>query len=102
MPWIFKVPFLIPPWAAAQTWGFVILWNVRWPISASVLAHELRHVDQARRLLWVGWPFAYLIAWIRADFNYTNISYEVDARKHASDPYYLNWAKKLIAERNLK
>lgn len=101
MPLILKVPILLPPWAIAQTWGPLILWKRSRPITPDVLAHELRHVDQAKRLLWIGWPFAYLLAWIRAGFRYSRISYELDAQAAATRPYYLEWAHQLIRDRHL-
>lgn len=97
MPWILKVPFLIPTWAAAQTWGPLILWKKEYALSAyqPMLAHELRHYVQSSWFLFIGWPIAYLIAWALAGFNYENNWFEKDARAHQTNPNYLAWASKL-------
>lgn len=98
MPWIITVPFLVPRWAAAQTWGPVILVE-RGQLSTPLLAHELRHYVQARWCFFVFWPFAYLTAWALAGFNYRDNFFERDARAHATNPNYLAWAQRLIAQK---
>jgi hypothetical protein len=79
--WV-QVRYLIPTWAAAQTWGWVILHRVT--VTPRLRTHELRHVHQ-----WMLWgPLflpAYLVAcawaWVRTGQGYRWCWFERDARK---------------------
>jgi len=93
MPWIIKVPFLVPTWAAAQTWGPIILVNNRYALTTKTLAHELRHYVQSMWFGFILWPAAYLVAWAIGGFSYRNNWFEKDARNHSVDPRYVKWAQ---------
>jgi hypothetical protein len=92
---IVRVPFLIPNWAAGQAWPGTVLVKRGAAISRRFLAHELRHVDQWRERLYVGFAIQYLYQLAR--FGYWKHPLEVDARNAEADPYYLAWADRVLA-----
>ena len=96
MPWIITVDWLVPDWAAAQTWGPFILVK-RGQLSTPIVAHELRHYVQSAWFGFVLWPVAYVIAWAVAGFDYERNWFEVDARRHAVDGRYVVWARRVMA-----
>ena len=97
MPWLIKVGWLIPGWAAAQTWGFIILVRKDYANQTTIIAHELRHFVQSAWFGFILWPVAYVVAWAIAGFDYEQTWFEVDARRHAQDSKYVLWAHRLIA-----
>jgi len=62
-----------------------------------LIAHELRHVTDAKRLGW-RWIPTYVWLWARAGFSYWNHPMEVVARAAERDPDYIAWAEKVIRE----
>ena len=94
---VVRVPYIVPTWAAAQTWGHTILWKASIPLNEHVLAHELRHVTQWDQHGLV-FPLLYVWQWISVGFRYSRIPFELDAEAHASDPSYLKRARNLIAQ----
>lgn len=73
---------LVPRWAAAQTWGRVIL-VVSGYEDSPVIAHELIHVTQWQRYgFW--FPLAYLwgsfVAWVLGGQPYRDNPFEIEAR----------------------
>lgn len=95
---LIKLPFLIPTWAAAQAGPFFVLYTKK--LYLTTLAHELVHIDQWRRYLYVFFPFAYLFAWARGGFKYRNISFEKEAFTKQYDKHYIDWAKRLLDGRH--
>lgn len=45
---IVKVPFFIPTWAIAQTWGNIVPWKRGVPITVALFVHRFRHNGQLR------------------------------------------------------
>jgi RsiW-degrading membrane proteinase PrsW (M82 family) len=95
MPQI-KVGFV---WPGAVAWvpnARVIL--VRSPELATnlrLIAHELRHTTDAKRLGW-RWIPTYVWLWARAGFSYWNHPMEIAARRAEHDELHLAWARETI------
>jgi hypothetical protein len=88
------VPWLIPTWARAQTWGNVILVRRGVPLSQRLLAHELAHVLQWRAL---GiWGFISRYARYLLRHGYEKNPLEIAARAAEQDEFYLAWAKRIL------
>jgi hypothetical protein len=87
---VYVVNWLIPNWAAGQTWGSVILVKHHVMNNKQLLEHELVHVKQWRKLGIFFIP-AYIWASIVAAFKYGPKSgyrmnkFEVEARKEAGE-----------------
>ena len=92
---IVTVPFLIPNWAAAQTWGGTILVNQRYmnTLTPMLFAHEYVHVLQWRRYTW-RFPFMYVWELIRN--GYENNKFERDAHDHA--PMFIDEGEQLYRQ----
>jgi hypothetical protein len=89
--------FLIPMWAAAQVpWKRTIWVRKNVPLTPTLLAHELAHVQQAERH---PWPLAYFAQWASTGFKYHSMPFEVEARRAEKDPWYRAWASDIIAAR---
>jgi hypothetical protein len=102
---ITKVPFLLPPAAAAQTWGNnILVASKHWPPTVEIVAHELVHVDQWDRYGVIGFVVEYvrgLIFWrgrggLAGLYKYHPL--EVEAHVNQEEPRYLVMARGLIAE----
>lgn len=92
------VRVMVPPFAAAQTWGRTIFVRRHYAQHVTLIAHELVHVERH----WGRWgwrfPFVYLWAWARCGFRYSRIPFESEAYEHQEDEYFQAWARKVIAE----
>jgi len=60
-----------------------------------LIAHELRHITDAKRLGW-RWIPTYIWLWAKYDFNYHAHPMERAARLAEQDPNYIEWAKQVI------
>ena len=91
------VPFLVPTWAAAQTWGGTVLLSSRRLRDASpvqleaVVAHELVHVDQWRRYGTLGFALRYL--WGLVVHGYARHPLELEAGR--------DWPQRVTRAREL-
>ena len=74
-----RVPFLIPFWAVAQTWGRFILVKRGHTLTPAQRQHEMTHVAQWRKYKW-RFPFLYLWENIRHG-RYRN-RFEIEAWQH--------------------
>lgn len=78
----------IPPWAVAQTFGFVILYRPAVPW-ARVRMHERGHVRQCLvlgPLVLLAYPLASLVAWASGDHYYEANYFERNADAYAATP----------------
>ncbi len=91
-----RVPWLLPTWAQAQAWPRLILIRRGVPLTEALLAHELAHVDQWRRLGPVVFVWRYCLDFWR--YGYTDHPLEEEARAAAADPIYRRWARLLLQE----
>lgn len=64
-------------------------------VTVGLIAHELVHVDQHRRLGVLFYP-AYALAWMLAGFSYSRNKFEVEARERSHE--YVTRAMRLIEE----
>jgi hypothetical protein len=81
---------LLPNWAAAQTWGEVILFKAIYDFETQtkIFKHELAHVDQWQilgPLFFVLYPLASLLALLTGGHYYKDNAFERDAREVAED-----------------
>ena len=91
---IFRVPWLIPNWARAQTWWNVVLVRRGVRLTKQLLAHELAHVLQ-----WQAFgPLAFVCRYARhlAAQGYKHNPLEILARLAEQDDFYLNWAQEIL------
>lgn len=90
------VPFLIPNWAAGQTWGRFILLNRQHAehVNAGLIAHELVHVMQWRQHGILGFAWKYLTGLIKHGYKAHPFELEADA----TWPLYLEQAAHLMEE----
>jgi hypothetical protein len=91
------VPWLIPNWARAQTWGNVVLVKRTTRLTPELLAHELAHVLQWRSFGVVGFVRRYACHLIR--HGYENNPLEIVARLAATDDAFLTWARAILRAR---
>jgi hypothetical protein len=91
------VPWLIPNWARAQTWGNLVLVKRATRLTPELLAHELAHVLQWRSLGVVAFVSRYACYLIR--HGYQNNPLEIVARLAATDEAFLNWARAILRAR---
>ena len=91
---IYPVPWLIPNWARAQTWGNVVLVRRGVGLTKRLLAHELAHVLQWRSLGVFGFFCQYARHLIR--HGYEGHPLELVARLDEQDDFYLNWAQEIL------
>lgn len=91
---IIRVPWLIPKWVRAQTWGNVILVRQGFDLTERFLAHELAHVLQWKSLGVLRFMFHYLRHLIR--HGYEEHPLEIAARSAEKHAYYLQWARELL------
>lgn len=89
-----RVPWLIPGWAQAQAWPRLILIRRGVLLTEALLAHELAHVDQWRRLGTLAFVWRYCRDFWR--YGYAAHPLEAEARAAAADPHYLGWARLLL------
>jgi len=89
-----RVPWLIPGWARAQAWPRLILIRRGVPLTEALLAHELAHVDQWRRLGALAFVWRYCLDFYR--YGYAAHPLEEEARAAATEPRYRNWARLLL------
>jgi hypothetical protein len=63
-------------------------------ITERTIAHELAHLVQ-----WQQYGFDWPVVWFMQvlTHGYENAPFEVEARALANDPWYLDWARELIA-----
>jgi hypothetical protein len=91
---IFVVPWLIPTWARAQTWGNAVLVRKGVELTPQLLAHELAHVLQWRYLGIAGFISRYARYLIRQGYEKSPL--EVAARLAEENDFLLKWAKEII------
>ena len=90
-----RVRWLALPWVRAMVpRKRVILVRRDVALTERLLAHELAHVIQAERH---PWPLAYFAQWVASGFSYTNMPFEVEARKAEREPWYLAWANDILS-----
>jgi hypothetical protein len=92
-----KVGFV---WPGAVAWvpngRTILVRDSRLAQDVRLIAHELRHIEDARELgIW--FIPTYIYEWIKADFSYALHPMEVAARRAERNPKYVEWAKKVIA-----
>ena len=88
------VPWLIPRWARAQVWGRTILIRRGIDLTERLLAHELAHVRQWRKLGRCGFVWHYAGQLLR--YGYFQNPLEVEARAGEDNKFYLAWARRLL------
>lgn len=88
------VPWLIPTWARAQTWGTVVLVRRGVGLTEGLLAHELAHVLQWRALGFLGFVSRYARHLIRHGYKQNPL--EIVARVAAEDDFFLDWAREIL------
>jgi hypothetical protein len=64
-------------------------------LTERLLAHELKHVQQAERH---PWPLAYVTQWVLTGFKYRRMPFERQARAAEDAPFYRLWARDLLRE----
>ncbi len=94
---IFVVPWLIPTWARAQTWGNAVLVRKGVELTPQLLAHELAHVLQWRSLGVAGFISRYARHLIR--HGYEKSPLEVAARLAEGNDFLLEWAMEILRSR---
>ena len=82
---VYFVRYLLPSWAAGQTWGTYVLIQELYEHDQGLpglLKHEYVHVWQWHREgLWgLGFLCKYLYGYLRAGFSYSNNPMEIEAR----------------------
>jgi hypothetical protein len=93
---VVRLPILLPRWAAAQVLlpGRVFV-RRGVDLTRRLLAHELVHVEQMRRLGLLRYWFTYLVLLVRC--GYREHPMELDAIVCAAEPRFLQWADTLLA-----
>lgn len=81
-------------------WGWVpfprlIVYNPKFSVSRSIIAHELMHVTQWERY-GVFFLFLYFFQWVFCGFNYWEIPMEKEARAAEQSMEYLFWADEVL------
>jgi hypothetical protein len=91
-----KVGFV---WPGAIAWvpnsKTILVINEDQAKNTRLIAHELKHITQAKRLGILFIP-TYILKWITAGFSYKNHPMEIEARAAERDPHYIEWAKQVI------
>jgi hypothetical protein len=95
-----KVGFV---WPMAIAWvpnsKTILVRDEKWAKNVRLIAHELKHIEQARKL----GPFfipVYIFRWVLAGFSYTNHPMEIEAREAEQTIKYIDWAKEVITKNN--
>ena len=91
------MPWLIPNWARAQTWGSVVLVKKGVELTAGLLAHELAHVLQWRSLGVIGFVCRYARHLVRVGYEQNPL--EIAARVAEADDFFLDWAREILQSR---
>lgn len=94
---VVRVERLFPPWVGATISNNIIYVRRDVTLSVHLLAHELCHLHQRQRLGW-RFLFVYLWQWAMAGFSYRGIRLEQEAEAASSEPYYRDWARRVIEE----
>jgi hypothetical protein len=94
---IIFVPWLIPNWARAQTWGNVVLVRRGVRLTKQLLAHELAHVLQWRAFGVCGFVCRYARHLVAQ--GYERHPLEILARLAEQDDFYLTWAQEILTAR---
>jgi hypothetical protein len=86
-------------------WGWVplprlIVYNPKYSVSRTIIAHELMHVTQWERYGILFLPF-YVFQWVRAGFNYWEIPMEKEARASELSKDYLVWADEVLRKNGM-
>jgi hypothetical protein len=92
---LIRLPFLLPRWAAAQVLlpGKVFV-RSGVVVTRRLLAHELVHVEQLRRMGILRFWWTYLILLLR--HGYREHPMELDAIVRSAEPRFLQWAERLL------
>jgi len=92
---ILRVPFLIPTWAAAQVLlPRTIFVQSSANLTVRLVAHELVHVDQIKRLGLLRYWVKYL--WLLAKFGYGDHPMEIEARALETTIEWRKRAKRVL------
>jgi hypothetical protein len=93
-----KVGFV---WPGAVAWvpnkHTILVLDDKWAKNVKLIAHELKHISQAKKL----GPFfipVYVLKWVLAGFSYKNHPMEIEAREAERNPHYLGWAREVIKQ----
>ena len=89
------VPWLIPAWARAQTWGNLVLVRRGVGLTERLLAHELAHVLQWRSFGYLGFVGRY--ARYLLHHGYLENPLEIVARVAQEDEFFRDWAREILA-----
>ena len=88
-------------WPGAIAWvpnsHTILVRNQDYALNTRLIAHELKHIKQARQLGILYIPI-YILQWITAGFSYHNHPMEIEARNAENEHYYIQWAKEIIKE----
>lgn len=88
-------------WPGSAAWvpnaNTILVRNENLATNQRLIAHELKHIKQARQLGMFFIPL-YILRWVFAGFSYTNHPMERAARQAEDDHYYIQWAKEIIKE----
>lgn len=81
--WI-QTRYLIPTWALAQTWGFIVLYDKEAELNKQLINHEHRHVYQwcvFGPFFFILYPLASFYAALRGGHYYFDNAFEIDATR---------------------
>ncbi len=86
------IPFR-PDAGAAVFWGRIFMERGQAPTPA-LIAHELKHIDQGRKMGWFWWTIVY--SWLYLKHGYDNHPMEVEAELASEQQHMLERANKFI------
>ena len=89
------MPWLIPAWARAQTWGNLVLVRRGVGLTERLLAHELAHVLQWRAFGYLGFVGRYARYLLR--HGYLENPLEIVARVAQEDEFFRDWAREILS-----
>lgn len=95
---LIRLPILVPGWAVAQVLLPERVFVRRGvELSRRLLAHELVHIEQIRRMGVLRFWWTYLI--LLARWGYREHPLELDAVVRSAEPRFLDWADSLLRAR---
>lgn len=95
---LIRLPFLVPRWVVAQVLLPERVFVRRGAkLSRRLLAHELVHVEQLRRMGLLRFWWTYLVLLIRC--GYREHPMEFDAVVRSAEPRFLDWADAVMFAR---
>lgn len=98
---LIRLPLLIPRWAAAQVWlpGRIFVRRDS-RLTRRLLAHELVHVEQLRRMGLLRYWVTYLSLLLQ--YGYREHPMELDAVVRSAEPRFLSCAEALLGQRTIE